>query len=330
MERRNFLKAGAASIALAGSGLLTWSPRSHAATISKTYYITDGTLAQPDGVPVYFKGYSEAGGQLNVPAKPMIVGQGDTVRVTLVNTLATAHSFVIDDVVDSGPIAGGQTRTIQFTVDTPGSYLFYDKLNAPYNRLVGLHGGFAVMPLGSDNTVYPGSPTFVKQKFWLFHDIDPVWHDAIRQRLTPSTAYLPRYFTLNGLGFRPPGAPGDTDPLVNAGINPDTALHGTLGERTLVRLLNPGKASHSVHPHGNHFEWLTKNGEIRPEVWIKDTLYLTANNGRIDAIYPFEPPPDAYPPATTGMYPMHLHNEMTQTAGGGLYLFGAQTDIVFE
>lgn len=103
-----------------------------------------------------------------------------------------------------------------------------------------------------------------------------------------------------------------------------------MGDRTLVRMLNPGKASHAVHPHGNHFEWLTKNGQIRPQVWLKDTLYLTANNGRIDAIYPFEPPPDAYPPVTTGMYPMHLHNEMTQTAGGGLYLFGAQTDIVFE
>jgi hypothetical protein len=29
-------------------------------------------------------------------------------------------------------------------------------------------------------------------------------------------------------------------------------------------------------------------------------------------------------------YPMHLHNEMTQTAGGGLYMFGAMTDIFFE
>jgi len=330
MKRRNFLKAGAASIALAGTGMLAWSPRSHAATISKTYYITDGTITEPDGVPVYFKGYSEARGQLNVPAKPMIVGQGDTVKVTIVNTLATPHSFVIDGVVDSGSIASGQTKTIQFTVNTPGSYLFYDKLNAPYNRLVGLHGGFAVMPLGSSNELYPGSLTFVKQKFWVFHDIDPVWNDAIRRSLTPSTTYVPRYFTLNGMGFIPPGAAGDNDPLRNAGINPDTALHGHLGDRTLVRMLNPGKASHSVHTHANHMEWLTKNGQIRPDVWKKDVLYLTANKGNIDAIFPFEPPPDAYPPVTTGMYPMHLHNEMTQTAGGGLYLFGAQTDIYFE
>lgn len=330
MERRNFLKAGAASIALAGTGMLAWSPRSEAATISKTYYITDGTITEPDGVPVYFQGFSEALGQLNVPGKPMIVGQGDTVNVTIVNTLATPHSFVIDGVVDSGSIASGQTKTIQFTVNTPGSYLFYDKLNAPYNRLVGLHGGLAVMPLGSANTLYPGSPTFVKQKFWLFHDIDPAWNDAVRRGLTPSTTYLPRYFTLNGMGSRPPGAPGENDPLVNALINPDTALQGSLGDRTLIRMLNPGLGSHSVHAHGNHVEFLTKNGQIFSDIWLKDVIYLTGNMGRADAIYPFEPPPDAYPPVTTGMYPMHLHNEMTQTAGGGLYLFGAQTDITFQ
>lgn len=153
---------------------------------------------------VFFKGFSESRTSLNVPAKPMIVGQGDTVKVTIVNTLATPHSFVIDGIVDSGSIAGGQTRTVEFTVNTPGSYIFYDKLNAPYNRLVGLHGGLAVMPLGSADTLYPGSPSFRKQKFWVFHDIDPVWHDAVHRGVEPSTAYLPRYFTLNGLGFRPP------------------------------------------------------------------------------------------------------------------------------
>jgi hypothetical protein len=52
--------------------------------------------------------------------------------------------------------------------------------------------------------------------------------------------------------------------------------------------------------------------------------------GKFDAIYPFESPPDAWPRVNTGTYPMHLHTEMSQTAGGGLYMFGALTDIYFE
>ena len=76
-------------------------------------------------------------------------------------------------------------------------------------------------------------------------------------------------------------------------------------------------------------EWLTDHGNKLNDVWEKDAIYLEAN-GQIDVIYPFMPPPDAWPPVTTGVYPMHLHTEMSQTAGGGLYMFGALTDIYFE
>lgn len=333
MKRRDLLKAGSFGLAgsvLAGTGLLAWTPRAYSATISKTFYITDGFITEPDGVDVYFRGFSTTNNSLNVPGESMIVQSGDTVRITLINTLNSRHSFVIDGVVDSGLIYGGQTRTIEFMVDETGSYLYYDKLNAPYNRLLGLHGGFAVMPSGSNYELYPGSPRFVQQYFWIFNDIDPVWNNAVRQDQTPNTPYNPRYFTLNGLGGRPPGAPGAHDPNIDSLTDPRSALHGHVGDRTLVRMLNAGMADQSVHTHANHMEWLTENGQIRPDIWLKDCIYLEGKMGAVDAIYPFEVPPDSYPPATVGAYPMHLHTEMSQTAGGGLYMFGAMTDIYFE
>ena len=333
MKRRDFLKVGSAGLAgsvLGSVGLIAWTPRAQAATISKTFYITDGFITQPDGVNVYFRGFSPSSNSLAVPGEQLVVQQGDTVRITIVNTLGTSHSFKIDGVVDSGRISGGQTRTIEFQANDPGSYLYYDARNAPYNRLVGLHGGFAVMPAGSDNELYPGSPTFVQQYFWIFHDIDPAWHNAIRNRRTPGTAYTPRYFTLNGLSARPPGAPGAHDPAVDSMADPRSALHGHVGDRALIRVLNPGMCQQSVHTHANHMEWLTENGRVRDDVWLKDCIYLDGDMGKFDAIFPFEPPPDAWPPVTLGTYPMHLHTEMSQTAGGGLYMFGALTDIFFE
>lgn len=333
MKRRDFLKVGSATFAgsVFGSvGLLTWSPRSYAQTISKTFYITDGYQSLITGENVYFRGFSAGQNIVNVPGESMIVQQGDTVEITIINTLDSTHSFVIDGLVDSGPIAGNDTITISFEATDAGSYLYYDSLNAPYNRLVGLHGGFAVMPNGQSDQLYPGSPTFVQQYFWIFNDIDPVWHAAIANGQTPSTAYEPRYFTLNGLGGRPPGAPGAHDPNVDALTDPRSALHGHIGDRTLVRIMNPGLAAQSVHCHANHVEWLTENGQIRPDIWKKDCLYLDGDMGALDAIFPFEVPPDSYPPATIGAYPMHLHTEMSQTAGGGYYMFGAMTDIYFE
>ncbi|MEJ2509587.1 MAG: hypothetical protein P8009_08955 [Gammaproteobacteria bacterium] len=337
MKRREFLKAGTAGIAGAavatGGGLLAWAPRAEATTLTRTYYITEDFITEPDGQLVYFQGFSDSASSLNVPGKPIIVQEGDTVSLTIVNTLSSTHSFVIDGLVDSGPIGGGQTKSFSFTIPTgqgkAGSYMFYDGQNAPYNRLVGLHGGVAVMPYNAGNQLYAGSPTFVQQYFWIFNEIDPNWNDAIRVGNTPSTTFTPRYFTINGLTSRPPGDPNhDTD--IDAMSNLDTALHGQIGDRTLVRMMNAGRAVHAVHAHGNHMEWLTYNGAVRDYVWHKDVLRVDGNMGRTDMIYPFEPPPDAYPAVTTGCYPMHLHDEMTQTAGGGYYMFGALTDIYFD
>jgi FtsP/CotA-like multicopper oxidase with cupredoxin domain len=333
VRRRNFLKitTGALASTLTGAtSYLLWQPRAHAATIEKTFYITDGYIQQADGTNVYFKGFSNSSGSLNVPGDALVAQEGDTIRIRLINTLGTTQNFSVQGHGVSVSLSGGNQRTIEFTARNPGSYLYYDNYNAPYNRLVGLHGGLAVMPRGSDDELYEGSPRFVQQKFWVFHDIDPIWHSRIRDRRTPSTTYTPRYFTLNGLGGRPPGAPGNGDPTVDAMHDHRSALHGHIGDRTLIRMLNPGMCTHSVHTHGNHMEWLTRNGQIRSDVWLKDCIYLPANNGRIDAIYPFDVPPDSWPRATTGVYPMHLHDEMTQTSGGGLYMFGAMTDIFFE
>ncbi len=333
MKRREFLKfssAGVAGSMLSGIGLISWVPRANAAVIDITYHITEGFIDQVDGVSVYFRGFSSTANNLNVPGEPIIAQAGDTVRVTVVNTLGTDHSFVIDDVVDSGVIAGGTSKTIEFVPNKAGSFLYYDKLNAPYNRLSGLHGGFAVMPSGSNNELFPGSATFVQQYFWLLNDIDPVWHEAIRVGDTPGTKFIPRYFTINGRNMRVPGHPEYSDKNRDSGYATDTRIVGSIGDRTLIRLQHAGMCTHSMHFHANHVEWLATNGQARQNVWKKDVVRLPNNKGSVDVIYPFEIPPDSWPPVSTGHYPMHSHDEMTQTAGGGFYQFGLATTIEFK
>lgn len=333
MKRRDFIKLSAAGLAstMTGGGLLAWLPRAHAATIEKTFYITEGFITQISGEDVYFRGFSNSQGELNVPGESLVVQEGDTLRITVNNTLGSDHHFTVDGMVDV-TVRGGQSRTVEFTATEPGTHFYYDSSNAPYNRLTGLHGGLAVMPAGSSDELFAGSRRFVQQYFWVFHDIDPVWHDRIRNGRTPSSDYVPRYFTLNGLSGRPPGAPGNGDPAIDSMHDPRSALHGHIGDRALVRVLNTGLCRQSLHCHGNHMEWLTDHGRVLPEPWEKDCLYLEGDVGRVDFIYPFEVPPDAYPQslARTGEYPMHLHSEMSQTAAGGYYMFGAITDIFFE
>lgn len=328
--------------AVLGSGLLSWTPRAEAATISKTYYITDGMKTMPDGVAVYFQSFADSAGTLNIPASPIICQEGDILNITVINKLATTRNFVIlgltstlgsptTPLATTGNILSGATGSItNFTVPAgaAGSYLFVDN-TASYTSYLGLHGGLAVMPKGSTTTLYPNSPTFKKQLFWIFNDIDPAVNNAVHNGTTVPTTLTPRYFTINGQTSLPPGATGNGDPTKDAMANPSTMLSGKIGDRTLIRMMNAGPAAHAVHTHANHMEWLTDRGKLRSAVWKKDILYLRNGRGKIDAIYPFEAPPDSYPATTSGHFPMHLHDEMSQTCGGGLYLFGAMTEIVF-
>jgi FtsP/CotA-like multicopper oxidase with cupredoxin domain len=291
----------------------------------------------PDGEPVYFKAYSNSSTGLNVPAAHIICQEGDTLQITVVNRLAAVHNFVIGGLkpgdpplASTGDIASGATKTLTYTIPSgaAGSYLFYDNKTS-YNRFLGLHGGLAIMPQGVSNQLYVGSPTFSKQLFWVFNDIDPALHSAVQRGTAIPTSFTPRYFSINGLFSRPPGAAGHGDASVDALYDTRSRLVGHIGDRTLIRMLHAGMCSHSVHTHGNHMEWLTDRGVVRPAVWIKDSLYLRNNLGKIDAIFPFEAPPDAYPPVDHGHYVMHMHDEMSQTAGGGMYQFGAMTEIEF-
>ncbi|MFV1982753.1 MAG: multicopper oxidase domain-containing protein [Thiohalomonadales bacterium] len=381
MKRRKFLKAGSAiiastSLAACGGGDTTApslpannktdvkpdpiklpdpvKPIGDTSIVKKTFYITEGTkpLANASGTfPVYFRGFSSAETVLNVPGEALMLREGNNVEITIINKLTTAHNFTIEnvnrvgneDLTVSVDLAPGATETVSFIAGSPGTYMYYDSSNAPYNRLLGLHGALAVIPANSDNELYPSSRTFKKQLFWVFNTIDPVWHNALgaKPSLTPNTKFKPRYFTMNGLSGRPPGAPGDKDGNQSSMYDPRTKLKGAIGDRTLVRCVNAGKMKHSVHIHANHMEWLPKTGESRKDVWEKDIIPLMANGGIENVIYPFAPPPDCVNTFDEAsiiaeeangveiVYPMHLHDEMTQTAAGGSYQFGAMTDVFY-
>ena len=73
---------------------------------------------------------------------------GDTITVNLRNNLTDGpHAFSIPRLgITTGPIGVGQTGTKTFRATRAGTYLYYDDLNSPVNRVMGMHGAFIVMP----------------------------------------------------------------------------------------------------------------------------------------------------------------------------------------
>ena len=372
MKRRQFLQLGAVGTAAA---LVLPATRGFAADTRTNFslVIKPATASMIDGTEVYVLVYCLDG----LTAQPELrVTEGDPITISVTNNDVTPHGFAIPGIPDAtiAMVEAGSTGTVKFAAPGGGSYLYVDPYKAPLNRVLGLHGAFIVEP--SDGKTPAGSPTPFsrleqtpqieaffdalgggrarfpgekwnpdkpeREKLWLFSQTDPKLNARIRagEAVNPDSVvanFLPRYFTINGLsGF-------DASHIhVDHSHGSSSAARiiptGKQGEPCLIRTMNAGLATHSVHLHGNHCMTCSESDESganfrETHVYERDT-WLLAPLARIDVILPFERPSDIprgkgrWPPREEDFplkYVMHCHTEMSQTAGGGNYPQGATT-----
>ncbi|MFN2350123.1 MAG: multicopper oxidase domain-containing protein [Thioalkalivibrio sp.] len=327
MQRRQFLRAGAAltaGCAVAGPlGLLTWSPRAQAANLSANLTARRGSVTMIDGTQATLFTFSH-NGQMSFPGATLVCQEGDTITVNLNNQLYTRVALKVGDTSIRETVNSRSSRSFSFSAPSAGTYLYYDDQNDGVNRIMGLHGALIVMPAGIRNRSFSNGPSFVRQYKWLLGNVDPVWGQQVQSQgdnhvtqIDPDS-FLPRYFTINGLAYE------DTHEY-------NTEIAGQYGEAALVRLLNAGGMVHSPHFHGNHVEIVSINHQnFSTNRKKKDVVSMFPVDVR-DVIFPFIPPPDAWPPVGSNKmqhFPMHCHAEMSQTAGGGLYPHGMHAPIV--
>lgn len=368
MRRRSFLKASALG---AASAVALPAASGAAAATTSTYFaltIAPANAQMIDGVMVYVLAYFK---DSTLASAELRVREGQTITIDVINNDVAPHGFDIPGIPGATipQIASGATARVSFVAPPAGSFLYVDPYKAPLNRILGLHGPFIVEPAngltttGSPtpfsqakltpqvaavfNALGGGSPRFpgnkwdpvdpTREKLWLFSQTDPLINAAVAAKQTVDPAkvvatFLPRYFTINGLsGFDTAVHGGHASPQAER-----IMASGRQGQPTLVRTMNAGLATHSVHIHGNHCMILTDSDaagvhHLESNVYERDVWMLKPMH-RIDVLLPFERPPDI-PLAAWPMkeepwplrYVMHCHCEMSQTAGGGNYPMGAVT-----
>jgi len=169
--------------------------------------------------------------------------------------------------------------------------------------------------------------------------------------------FLPRYFLIGGRSG------------VFASHDPQLLIEGFVGEPRVVRILNAGLVTPSLHLHANHFFVLAVNGVPLDNVHDIDSMTMNTVEGdrtpgalargddlfvrggsRMDWLVPFIRPQDipgdpnrplrdvlaqelalviGDVPMSPLRYPMHDHMEPSQTAAGGNYPQGTITDFFF-
>lgn len=169
MNRREFLKvsatgiAGAATIIMGSHIPFLGIRNAFAATQTLEVTITDAikqmvTHNEINDARCYFWIYQMKADGVEIPPEqpgPTIYAvNGDSIEISITNRLDEPHSFFIPGnlpgeppIFDSGPIDPGETfGPATFTVRTSGAHLYYDNLNEPVNRVMGLHGALVVRP----------------------------------------------------------------------------------------------------------------------------------------------------------------------------------------
>ncbi|MBE0598125.1 MAG: multicopper oxidase domain-containing protein [Desulfuromonadales bacterium] len=171
-------------------------------------------------------------------------------------------------------------------------------------------------------------------------------------RFSRTTGFLPEFFTFNGKsGFfsAQHNHPSEGTEMVHVGENQtviaepvfdlqgNISIRGNVGQPMLIRNVNVGGMWHSPHIHGNHVYLLSRSNFLNGQRTLLNNLHMvdtwTLAPGDVeDLLLPFIQPPDipaeAWPPVEERfplIYPMHDHNEISNTAAGGNYPQGIAT-----
>jgi FtsP/CotA-like multicopper oxidase with cupredoxin domain len=278
---------------------------------SYTLYIKAGThtVNGAGGTTIKVWGYTD-----NSAAAPMVPGpvieshEGETVSVYVYNQDSRPHNFVVAGLTtDTIAIPANSNKTYTFTTPNAGVYLYSDTLNSNVNREMGLYGAVVVRAAGGANVTWTGGPSFNYERLWVVSDMDkPRWNDIASTGGTVNTSvYKPNYFMMNGLGG------------FDAMRDPATQITGTVGQVTLVRIVNAGQFDQSLHFHSNHMKAIVVDS-ARVTPFGDDTINIKAGKTAM-VLFPIK-----YAKQT---FPVHVHTAQMETANG-VYLNGAATLIV--
>ncbi len=290
-----------------------------------TLYVRDGTLVLPGNQQVWMFGYTANPNQpASLPGPTLVVNQGDTVNITLVNdrdpTLTAAHptgdghtvhlhGLDLPSAMDGDPMTApgghavmqGTSYTYHFVADQPGTYWYHCHEGAAEHIQMGMYGALVILPNGDSHRAYTGTPAFDKSYTMVLSDIDTQLHTqdytSVHQADTTEpnwTTYRPNYFLINGKAW--PDTMRD----------PDSWITATVGQTVLVRLINAGYVTHSIHTHGYHFEVIGTDGRKLSDPYEKDTLSI-APGERYDIILHLN---------MVGRYMLHDHFEQNTTNDG--------------
>jgi len=308
----------AAAFALTGS-------TASAAPVAIELCATTGSVTfagEPAPVPIWGFGVPATPGDCttataSLPGPLLTVNQGDTVTLTVRNTLPAGAGDVTHALrmeipgvtFDPGPTdaAVGDSVTVTFTASAPGTYQYQSGGDAGRQEAMGLSGAMIVRPPTAGQAYGPATTAYDVEALLVLSAVDPAFNAA------------PDTFDLHG--YRA------TSWLVNGLPYPNAGITATAGQRVLLRYVNAGFDNSSMALLGLHQQVIARDARLltNPQLTAAETIPAGGTEDAIATVPATAPPsPHGFP-----VYNRHLHLTSgpqtgptpTPATGGGMLTF---------
>lgn len=237
-----------------------------------------GYISTADGNSVLAWGYAN-GATMQYPGPTLIVNQGETVTVTLTNSLAVPTSLVfpgqsgVSTISSCGGAGTGVglmtcealpagTVTYTFTATQPGTYLYHSGTQQSLQVEMGLVGALIVRPPVANQAYGHPDSAYDREYLLLITEMDPDIHNQVaRGNLSPDmTNYFAVQWFINGRNAM------DTMLDDNLPLMPHQPYGSMVlahpGEKVLARLISAGRDLHPFHFHGNNVTVIARDGRL--------------------------------------------------------------------
>jgi len=237
-------------------------------------------ISTADGFAPRIWGFADGSGPAQYPGPTLIINEGNTVTITLTNSLPESVSMVfpgqtgvtaveVTPPTEIGPLTRearpGGVVTYTFTAPEPGTYMYHSGTNMDKQIEMGLFGAIIVRPAGFN----PASPqaynhpdsAYDREVLFLLSEMDLNFHELTEfGEQVDTTTFFPVYWFINGRNAPDTMSIVDNPLLPNQPYNCLPVIHP--GERLLCRYVGAARDPHPYHQHGNNFDVIARDGKL--------------------------------------------------------------------
>ncbi len=257
-----------------------------AITISKNIFINSGELVTVDKIKIPFLAFNPTA-TFSTTNLVLDFTTADTLLLIVTNNDSQTHGFAIKNYdLENKTIVAKSSITLKVYSTTEKVLVFYDPLNYPQNRYMGLGGMICIHKNLNEKYFY-----------WNLKEHEVAFSKKIAtQQVVDWQQYYPDYFTINGLSH--PDLQNDASARVV----------GKVGETIRIAIANTGQSKHAIHFHGFHLRVIYSSTDQIDVDSSKDSFPLESMQSLILEMIPDK----------SGSYSVHDHN-LVAISGGGIH-----------